>query len=802
MIPEKERGYVEKSRKRRERERQKLISGLTGGLLMVSLLAVGAVWQWRRAVVGEKNAVMKANIATLETRFASEQLDALVEGIKIGKELKDADWATIENRIQGANMLRKMVDVEGWKEFSLLEGSDFEFSPDGSIIASITNNEFSYYESGIVNTIKLWKTDGSLVANLVGHDAKVNHVAFSPDGNLIASASNDTTVKLWKPDGTLVATLVGHEEEVNDVVFSPDGKLIASGSNDTTVKLWKPDGTLVATLVGHEARVNDVVFSPDSNLIASASDDGTVKLWKPDGILVATLEGHKDDIHTVVFSPNGQLIASGSDFYKINIIIWKSDGSLVTEMQKYGEVFGLKFSPDGKFVVSGDSEGRINFWKLDGTRAFSLEGHIMVDYSFAFTPDGNLIASGGDDNIVRVLKADGTLVSTLAHPLVEKVAFSPDGSTLAAGGGNNTIKLWKKKVSAPIKAEDNLMTKISPNANLIATDIHNNSVKLWETNGSLVINLPWDREAIVSPNGKFIASINKQTLKINKLDGTLVATLKHHQDSIENVAFSPDSQLIASVNKQTIKVSRLDGTLVTTLKHQHHQDFIRSVIFSPNSQLIALIGDEIIKIWKLDGTLVAAFKHDRRLKPGVVFSPDSKLVAFAAEYENIKVWKLDGTLVATFRDYAGIAFSPDSKLIAISSIDAKVKLYKTDGSLAGTFTSYPLNTFSASAFSPNGQLIVNSGLGGIKIHKLDGTLITSIESPNAFPSFVSFSPEGYPIAIVHDYDTASQNINSNVRLWNLDLNTLLKQACDWVGDYLSNSPNVSEEDKRLCNDIK
>ncbi len=744
-IPEKERKYVEKSRKRRERERQKLIGGLTGGLLMVSLLAVGAVWQWRRAVVGETNAVMKANIATLETRFASEQLDALVEGIKIGKELKDADWATIENRIQGANMLRKMVDAEGWKEFNLLEGSDFEFSPDGSIIASITTKTifsghpiFEFDNPDTLSTIKLWKPDGTLVATLVGHKARVNDVVFSPDGNLIASASYDATVKLWKPDGTLVATLVGHEARVNNVVFSPDGNLIASASYDATVKLWKSDGTLVATLIGNGAEVNDVIFSPGGNLIASASAGG-VRLWKPNGSLVATLVGHEARVHTVVFSPDGKLIASASDFEEVTIRIWKLDGTLVTAVQYYNEIISLKFSPDSRFVVSSDPDGRVNFWKLDGTIATTLNGHFNTAYSFAFNSEGNLIASGGVDGTIKLWKPDGTLVYTMAHPWVEKLAFSPDGNILAAASAaNNTIKLWKKKVSTLTKAEDNLknsikaednfltnlMTEISSNANIIATASNDdNTVKVWETNGSLVVNFQWYREienGIVSPDGKLIASVNEQTVKVTKFDETLVATLKHDaQDLIEGVVFSPDGKLIASIS-----------------------------------------------------------------------------------HENIKMWKLDGTLVATIEGFGRVVFSNDSKLIAINSIDGKVKLYKANGSLVRTWAGYPLNWFFAPAFSPDGQIIVNSGLGGIKIYKLDGTLITSIESPNAFPSFVSFSPEGYPVAIVHDYDTASQSVNGNFRLWNLDIDTLLKQGCNWVGDYLRNNPNVSEEDKRLCDDIQ
>ncbi|KAH7634864.1 hypothetical protein B0T09DRAFT_276202 [Sordaria sp. MPI-SDFR-AT-0083] len=118
---------------------------------------------------------------------------------------------------------------------------------------------------------------------LEGHSDAVNSVAFSPDGQRLASGSYDHTIKIWDPaSGSCLQTLEGHSHSVNSVAFSPDGQRLASGSYDHTIKIWDPaSGSCLQTLEGHSHSVNSVAFSPDGQRLASGSGDETIKIWDP-----------------------------------------------------------------------------------------------------------------------------------------------------------------------------------------------------------------------------------------------------------------------------------------------------------------------------------------------------------------------------------------------------------------------------------------------------------------------------------------------------------------------------------------
>ena len=245
-----------------------------------------------------------------------------------------------------------------------------------------------------------------LKTTLSGHSYSVNSVAFSPDGQYLASGSWDTTIKIWQvATWKLYTTLSGHSYSVNSVAFSPDGQYLASSSDDNTIKIWQvATGQVHLTLSGHSDWANSVAFSPDGQYLASGSDDNTIKIWQvATGQLQTTLKGNSIWIRSVAFSPDGQYLASGSR--DTTIKIWQvATGQLQTALKGHLKwVRCVAFSPNGKYLASGSIDETLKIWEV-ATRQLhtTLEGHFGWVKSVAFSPDGEYLASGSFDTTIRI----------------------------------------------------------------------------------------------------------------------------------------------------------------------------------------------------------------------------------------------------------------------------------------------------------------------------------------------------------------------------------------------------------------
>ncbi|RDW85905.1 hypothetical protein BP5796_04230 [Coleophoma crateriformis] len=268
------------------------------------------------------------------------------------------------------------------------------FLPKNSIVRQMFQAQIPQGISLLSNIDTEWD---ACLQTLEGHQDTVWTVAFSSDGQLLASGSFDNTIKLWDPQtGTCLRTLQGHQGLVRAVAFSSDGQLLASGSGDKTIKLWDPQsdtGTCLQTLQGHQHSVWTVAFSSEGQLLASGSGDKTIKLWDPQsdtGTCLQTLEGHQHSVWTVAFSSDGQLLASGSDDKTIKLWDLQSDTGTclqTLELPSTSRITYLSF--DSRNYVLKSNLGCFNFRKCS---SLSPTTPVWLGYSL----DGSWIMWNGE----------------------------------------------------------------------------------------------------------------------------------------------------------------------------------------------------------------------------------------------------------------------------------------------------------------------------------------------------------------------------------------------------------------------
>ena len=288
---------------------------------------------------------------------------------------------------------------------------------------------------------------------LCGHQDRIVRIAWSSDGQYLASPSFDQTIRIWDVKNGVLKTTLQQRIAIGCVAWNPNGLLLASGSADNGVYVWDHEaGKIIYDFSEHTDLIRDVSWSPNGQLLASSSDDSTIKLWDIQiGASVKTITDF-DRIPCLSWSPEGDILASGSD--DGTITLWNPEtGTALRKLRgHFSHVLDISWSPDGKTLASASWDKTIRIWNTEtGSQIKIIEAHLGPLLSVSFSFDGRILASKSIDNSIRFWRCDSwESISVLEEEAYQGIklwhsnlAFHPKSLLLASLFQNDTcIHIW------------------------------------------------------------------------------------------------------------------------------------------------------------------------------------------------------------------------------------------------------------------------------------------------------------------------------------------------------------------------
>lgn len=641
------------------------------------------------------------------------------------------------------------------------------YSPDGELLAT-TDSDGKLHLWSAKDMVKQYTCDCRA--------GWVRTVAFSPDQKTVVTG-DDRTVKVWDVEtGQLLKTLQRHQDWVRSVCFALKGRVLASCSDDQTVKLWdRQTDTHLPPLEGHSGRIKAIACNADQTVLASGSDDGTIQLWSltvlaasdsdgpyPNELSVTELES--TELESTELASNDPPMEDALEHPGVTATNPKASSKiechLLRTVRVNYQVRFITFHPTQPHILASSSDDKIiRLWDIH--TGFCLKEFPALPAwvrSLAFSPDGRYLASGGDDTHIRIWDVDLGLQTKMLvghRSRLWAVCFSPDGQKLVSGSDNQALKLWD------VAHEKCLKTLQGYTRGVRTLAFHPTQPWLVSSGDDKVVRI-WQ-----------LPSVHEQA-EVHERAETASSPADNSQKKAATVQLSPDPEAFCWKS------------------FTGHEGRVWSVAVHPNGKWIASASDDdTIRLWQIETGQCLRLKGHTDWIRSVAFGRHPKtgkvLLASGSDDRTIKLWDVStGECLKTLKYHTdwvrAVAFNPnpDRPLLASGSDDQTVGHGDSTIKMWDLATDCPYNNLQgesasgvrALAFSPDGTLLA-SGSDDKTVRLCDvenSTCLLKFPHHGGRVWSVAFSPDGQTLA--------SSSDDRTVRVWDVDTGNTIKTLTD------------------------
>jgi WD40 repeat protein len=706
----------------------------------------------------------EARVARL-TAVANEQLaatraaeEAVARSTAVASEQRAATAAA--EAVTARRTAEAERDLSNARKLAAVSISQLEVDPERSVLLALEAARTTYAEDGTVTQAAEDALHRAVMASRVeivlsGHKSPVFRVAFSSDGERLATGSW-RTVTVWDAaSGKQLHAFATSSNQPWDIALSSDGRYLAAAVGRQVV-VWDVAGSQMLFTKGFADSVWAVAFSPDGERLAvggEAEAGGMVELLDTDtGKEQLTLSGHPDTVWDIAFSPDGTRIvtALGDGTAKVWDASTGQDLLILFDHGDDDDILSVAFSPDGASLATA-SWKMAKVWDVESQEErYALEDHTDWIYTVTFSPDGTLLATASLDGTARVWDAaTGQELFSFDHAdRVLDVAFSPDGARLVTAGEEGLARVW---------------------------DLHR-SQELFTIPGSSI----WVKSIAFSPDGTRIATAsNDRTARVwDAHSGEELLVLSEHTNFVEDVAFSPDGTKLATASSDNTAKVWDAATGQELLTFFGHSGDVNSIAFSPDgTRVVTGSADETAKVWDaVTASEVLTLSGHTGEVHDVAFSPDGTHIATAGEDKAARVWDADTgreLLLLSGHGYEvfGVAFSPDGTRLVTGSRDMTAKVWDAaSGKELLTFSGHTNTVFDIDFWGT--RVATASADGTAKVWDIaTGKELYTLSGHTGLVHGVAFSPEcasppGAP-AERCGKRLATASYDGSARVWNV-----------------------------------